>query len=190
MQSLRLCGSILTKKPDLVKLLKKQREEVIKFRRKKNTYYFRLLTGGAKRNHFHLETAHRNRFGKNFPTATGSRKTIKQIFEAVRGQKINVSVVAAFTEKFADLPERGMIRLVSVDTRTGDVGIRLKGGIFGLKGSPVSSLSWSLRPDETVLIYIFAIRHEVIDETYMIRAQKWIQGLYELFVLGKEATLL
>lgn len=182
---LQLCGMVVEPTKAVARWLNTERLLISSLRRRSKKYYIRFLTGGARKNHVHIEIASSTVFAKE-PKSTAKLPEIVSCFDRVVGLSLKVMARAEFENSIADLPERGIIRLFSGENKMGEVSMKMTAATFSLAGSPVRRISWRIIGDgQRVSTEIEAEKTMTIGVFYMTESLEWLFSLYSLFVLGR-----
>jgi len=181
-QQLTACSRILTEDKSLLRLFKDEPVFVAGVSRGKSKLYVRAaLDQGA---HFHVDIAKPSYFSlKNRPEPTHSWDTIEKLWERFLNQKIRFRGVGIYTIPFADLPDRGLIRSVSIETKSGEVGMKLTSGAITFSGAPIQRLRWSLKNEgKNVAIELETRREQILSEVYLLDTEKIVDDAFDVFV--------
>ena len=186
---LQLCGSVVEPPEAIGRWLKSERLLLSSFRKESKRYFVRFLTGGARKNHFHIEIASSALFA-TMPKSTAKLTQIANCFEKVVGLSLNLRARAEFENSIADLPERGLIRLFSGENKTGEVSMKMTAATFSLAGSPVRKISWNIiGGGQRVSTIIEAEKTVTMGAFYMTESLEWLFSLHSLFVLGRDLSV-
>lgn len=186
---LTVCGRIKEEENPLPKLLPQKKPLVAAYRAAGQNVYLRVLPGGKKHTHLHVDCALRAFFGKDRgPKATAKKADIVKILGQAAGLTIDVGICGGFLVPLSDLPEGGLVRSLSTEQKTGDMSVRLTSGECKIDGAPVRRLFWSIGDEQKdVFVRLEAERQEKVDDQYLMRSLDWIEKQFSLFVLGKTA---
>lgn len=187
---LTVCGRIKEADHPISGVLPAREPAVAAYRAGEQKVYLRVLPGGKKHPHLHIDCAAQECFGKDrAPKTTTTQAKLLKVLEKAVGLTLDAGICGGFLVPLADLPEQGLIRSLSAEQKTGDLSARLTSGECKIEGAPVGRLFWRIEDDQkTVFIRIEAGRQEKVDEQYLVRALGWIEKQFNLFVLGKAAN--
>ena len=150
--------------------------------REKSKLYVRVaLDEGA---HFHVDIARPSYFGTgNIPKPTHSWESVQKFWAKFLNQKIKLRGVGFYNLPYDALPEAGLIKSVAVESKSGEIGMRLTAGTISLSGAPIQRLKWSLKnAEKTVAVELETRKEQVLSELYLLDAQKIVDGSFKVFV--------
>jgi hypothetical protein len=77
---------------------------------------------------------------------------------------------------------------MSIESRSGDMGIKLTAGTISLSGAPVQRLKWSLIKSKAnkVEVELESRKERVLSELYLLETLETIDNAFGLFVMGHE----
>jgi hypothetical protein len=139
--------------------------------------------------HLHLDFAKKEVFDKkNTPKATHKRVELDVLLRGVQGTKINVGIIGVYFLALDDIPKDVAIRSLSGEISGGDTSVRLTAGELSFEKAPLESIDWRLVDDDKVaIVTVTSKKREEINEDYLERIGKWIDDLFDVFVLRKGA---
>jgi hypothetical protein len=142
----------------------------------------------GKSGHLHLDVATPEYFPKNRkPKATHTWPQIEALLGRFIGHEIQVRAEAIFSLSFEQLPESGFIRMLSVESKTPKVSMKLTGGTFSVIGAPIQRISWSLaQGDKEIEVCLRSIVKRTLDEQYLEELFRLLSESLQVFVLGNE----
>ena len=92
-----------------------------------------------------------------------------------------------FSIPFHKLPESGFIRMLSVESKTPKVSMKLTGGTFSVTGAPIQRISWSsAQGDKEIEVRLRSIVKRTLDEPYLEELFRLLSESLQVFVLGNE----
>ena len=184
---LTVCGRIKEPKHPMVSVLPAREPSVAAYRGADEKVYLRVLPGGKKHTHLHVDCALHGFFSKGHAPKTNTTKDkLLAVLEKAVGLTLDAEICGGFLVPLADLPEQGLIRSLSAEQKTADLSARLTSGECKIEGAPVKRMFWSIRDEQkNVLIGIEANREDKVDDQYLLRSLEWIEKQFTLFVLGK-----
>lgn len=184
---LTVCGRIKDTDHPIAGLLPAGDPLVAAYQAAGRKVYLRLLPGGKKHTHLHVDCASQEFFGKVRPPKTNTTKAkLLRMFDKAEGLMLDCGVCGGFVVPLADLPEQGLIRSLSSEQKTGGLAARLTSGECMIEGAPVHRLYWNINEGEkTVFVRVEGSREDKVDDQYLVRAFDWIDEQFDLFVLGK-----
>lgn len=188
-RALTVCGRIKEPKHPMVSVLPAREPLVAAYRGADEKVYLRVLPGGKKHTHLHVDCALQGFFPKDHAPKTNTTKDkLLAVLEKAVGLTLDAEICGEFLVPLADLPEQGLIRSLSAEQKTADLSARLTSGECKIEGAPVRRMFWSIRDEQKdVFIRIEANREEKVDDQYLVRSLEWIEKQFTLFVLGKTA---
>jgi hypothetical protein len=139
--------------------------------------------------HLHVDVAKSSFFETgSLPKPTHSWGTMQKVWERFLNQKIKLRGVGVYSLPFTNLPESGLIRSMSIESRSGDMGIKLTAGTISLSGAPVQRLKWSLIKSKAnkVEVELESRKERVLSELYLLETLETIDNAFGLFVMGHE----
>ncbi len=181
-QQLTACSRVLTKDKALLQLFEKEPVMIAAITQAKQKLFVRVaLNEGA---HFHVDIATPSFFGaKNVPKPTHSWETIQKLWIRFLNQKIKLRGVGYYSVPVADIPEPGLIKSVSIESKSGDVGLKLTAGTITLTGAPIQRLRWSLKNEgKKVAIELETRKEQTLSEVYLLDTLKIVDDAFRIFV--------
>lgn len=185
---LMLCGQLQAADKELTDWIKKQKTLVTSYEDARKKIFLRSIMGGKSGNHVHFDVAHSDWFQDEDspPKASQSLEAFQKRFEKVQGLEIVLKLVASFVIKASELPERGMVRSMAIETKTGDLTIKMTSGTYSLLGAPITGVRWSQVEDsDEFRIRIEGQRSATIGENYLVDQFAWSEQMLNTFILGK-----
>lgn len=186
-RALMLCGQLQNAGKELTDWVKKQKTLITSYEDARKVIFLRSMMGGKSGKHVHIDLAHPDSFEEeDAPKANQSLEFFQKRFEKVEGLEIAVKFVASFVVKASELPERGMVRSMAIETKTGDLKIKMTSGTYSLSGAPISGVRWSQVEDsDEFRIRIDGQRSVTIGENYLVDHFAWGEQMLNTFILGK-----
>jgi hypothetical protein len=186
---LTVCGRITEATHPMTGLLPEHEPLVAPYRAAGRKAYLRILPGGKKNPHLHVDCALHKFFPKDRPPKTNAtRVKLLGILDKAVGLSLECVVRGGFVVSLADLPDQGIIRALSAEQKAGELSARLTRGECRIEGAPVRQLFWNIDDDRhEVFVGIVGSREDKVDGRYLVRAFDWIQKQFTLLVLGKAA---
>jgi len=184
---LTVCGRIEDAGHPIAGLLPDGEPLVAAYQAAGRKVYLRVLPGGKKHTHLHVDCATQEFFGKDRAPKTNTTRTkLLRILDKAVGLTLDCGVCGGFVVPLVDLPEQGLIRSLSAEQKTGGLSARLTSGECKIEGAPVRRLYWNMDDGEnTVFVRVDGSRKDKVDNQYLVRAFDWIGQQFDLFVLGK-----
>jgi hypothetical protein len=184
---LTLCGQLRAGDKALMDWVKKQKTLVTSYEEARKTVFLRSIMGGKSGKHVHIDVAHSDCFqDEDAPKVNQSVEAFQKQFDRIMGLEITVGFIASFAVKASELPERGMVRSMAIETKTGNLTIKMEGGRYSLSGAPINGVQWSRVEDsETFRIKIEAQRSLTVGESYLVDQFVWGEQMLNTFILGK-----
>jgi hypothetical protein len=184
---LMLCGQLQAADKELTDWIKKQKTLITTYEDARKKIFLRSMMGGKSGKHVHVDVAHPDWFQEeDAPKANQPLEAFQKRFERVQGSEIAVKIAASFIVKASELPERGMVRSMAIETKTGDLTIKMTSGTYSLSGAPITGVRWSkVEESDEFRIKIDAERTVKIGENYIIDQFLWSEQMLNTFILGK-----
>lgn len=185
-KSFTACGRVVTRDKSLFKLFSGKRPLVAAVKHGRSRRYIRLCFGEA--GHLHLDIAAPACFqGRWKPKPTHTWPHIQDLLSRFIGQKIQVRAVGVFALPLEKLPGSSLIRMLSVESKSPRVSMKLTGGAFSVTGAPIQKITWSLEDDgKGVEIRLRSSLEATVNETYLVELFRLLNESLQVFVLGNE----
>ena len=136
--------------------------------------------------HVHVDTARESEFEEQ-PTANASLEELLEALERYRGCSLSVYPKARFSVVREDLPNDGVVSLLSSVVVGGrNEGMRLSGGTFSIDEGPITELRWRLvevDEEERLVCTIESVEEVEIDDQYLSRPLGRLKAAFNTFVL-------
>lgn len=183
------CGAILTDNKKLLEWLSSERQLIAAYTKGGIRHFARLITGGRKKKHFHLEVALADWFrDAGVPTPNSKISEIHDAIERVIGLKIALNLGADFLIRSEELPETGPIKILSAKTQAAGTTIELTGGVLSVAGSRITQISWG-RIDETrTMITLHAYLDSTVAPKYLFDSQDLMERFFKVLVLAQPTS--
>ena len=180
------CGAISTDNKALLEWLASERHLIAAFTKNKVRHFVRLMTGGRRKRHFHLEVALADWFrDAGIPTANTKISGIHDAVKRVAGHKITLNLGADFLIRTEELPEAGPIKILSAKTQAAGTTIELTGGVLSVSGSRITQISWG-RMDEThTMLNLRAYLDSTVAPKYLLDSQELMERFFKVLVLAQ-----
>lgn len=185
---LTACGELRTRDLRNKGSLRSKDPKVARYKTKSGTAFVRAWLAGKPVRYLHVDCALRKFFPEDkIPKTTHKKADVLKIIDSVIGSEIDMSITGCFEVPINKLPERSIIRSLSVEQKAGDMSIRLTGGIYALTGAPVKEVHWRELKERkrTIDIRIKGENTSMVSESYLNEMWDWINDQFSLFVLGK-----
>src|SRR5436190_15569574 len=141
-KSFTACGRIVTRDRSLSKLFLGKRPLVASIKQGPSKRFVRLCFGEG--GHLHLDLATPDYFPPQWkPKPTHNWIHIQGLLSRFIGQKIQVRIEGVFSLPFERLPESSFIKMLSVESKSPNVSMKLTGGTFSITGAPIQRIIWS-----------------------------------------------
>jgi hypothetical protein len=185
--ALTVCGYIRELKHPMVSVLPEKDAWVAAYQGENEKVFIRILPGGNKHTHLHVDCFSKKFFDeKRIPKTNITKNKLLSVLEKAIGLTLDAEIYGGFIVPLTDLPESGLIRSLFTEHKTADMSVQLTSGECKIEGTPVRSMSWTIKGDrKNVHIGIEASREEKVDEQYLVRTLEWIEKQFALFILGK-----
>ena len=181
------CARVMTDDETLKTWLSTDRTYTAIYMKDKIHHYVRMMTGKGEKDNFHLEVATQTYFApKHSPIITNKMDDVRECAAKVWENKMEVWCKCTFDPLFSDLPERGLIRGLSIENTIGNVSMRLNSGALVITGAPLQRISWvrSVKTG-TCAITLDAAFEEVLNDTYLSKLFDSMYSLFQASILGK-----
>jgi hypothetical protein len=186
--SIRMCGEIVSSlNKDLMRWLKDAERFAAKFKQGEEVYFLGLILGGRSGKHVHIDIFH-----QAFAPETIKSKYVKlqQIFETLdrlSGLTIKRGVEGLFPVELKDLPKGGIIDSLFIETKAGNMSVKVKGADLAITGAPVNEISWfALEDEDTIGVRLEAVQNNAtLSESYLTSALETLEQALNIFVLGR-----
>jgi len=163
-----------------------RREETARIRPAAGAGFIRSIVSS---NHVHFDYTLKSFFRSDFtPKVSGTRGSVLRTVEVAFGKEVSAGVFADFDLPAQALPERGLIRAMSVETKAGPMSAKLVEGRFSIQGVPIVAVSWrflSEKNGKVVRVRIEGERTVVVSETYLLESWEWIRDQLRALILEK-----
>ncbi|SRR6266699_4545381 len=180
------CGAIQTTREELLDWLSSRRMMIAPYSREGIRHFARLMTGGQKQKHFHLEVALSDWFPAKMKPETNSKiSSIQHTVERVLGEKIDLNLGSEFRVPITSLTETGPIRLLSTETRVGGTAIQLTAGTLSVSGSRLREISWERLTEREVMITLKAQLDSAVAPKYLLEGEDLMARLFKVLILGQ-----
>jgi hypothetical protein len=187
-KSFTACARVVAKDKSLSKAFSAKDPFVAILKRGRSQHFVRLCVEGS--GHLHLDIATPDYFPKDRkPKATHTWPQIETLLGRFVGQEIEVRTDAVFSVPLKKLPESGFIRLLSMESESRKVSMKLTGGTFSVSGAPIQRITWSLERDKKgVEVKLRSTVKATLKETYLDELFGLLSESLQVFVLNKERT--
>jgi hypothetical protein len=139
----------------------------------------------------HLDLATSAYFPKGWkPKPTHTWPQIEAQLGRFIGEEIRVRTDAIFSLPVQRLPESGFIRMLSVESQSPKVSMKLTGGTFSVTGAPIQRIAWSSeRNGKGIEVHLRSTVKATLNETYMEELFRLLNESLHVFVLGNERNV-
>jgi len=180
------CGLVHSDKKAVLDWLKERRRFIASYKKEKNRHFVRLMTGGRRDRHFHLEIALASWFPKNQqPKAASKISEIQDAIDRISGEKLDLNLSADFSSSLAQLPESGPIRLLSTKTSMAGTSVQLTAGTLDVSGSRINQIQWCLINEDKVMVTLETQVDSSVTAKYLTEAHEMMEKYYRVLVLGQ-----
>lgn len=185
-QSFTACGRVVTRDKSLSKFFSGKRPLIGSVKHGRSHRFIRLCFGEA--GHLHLDIATPAYFQARWkPKPTHTWPHIQGLLGRFMGQKIQVRAVGVFSLPFEKLPGSSLIRMLSVESKSPKVSMKLTGGTFSVSGAPIQRLTWSLEDDgKGIEVRLRSTVKATVNETYLVDLFRLLNESLQVLVLGDE----
>jgi hypothetical protein len=187
-KSFTACAHVATKDKSLSKIFTGKRPFIASVKKGTSHQFVRLCI--EKSGHLHLDVATPAYFSKGWkPKPTHTWQQIQKSLGCLVGQKIQVRTDAIFSVPFQKLPESGFIRMLSVESESPKVSMKLTGATFTVTGAPIQRIAWSLKPSgKEIEIRLRSTVKTTLKDSYLEDLFRLLNESLQVFVLGAEST--
>ena len=185
-KSFTACAHVVTKDKSLGKHFSGKRPFVASVKRGQSHRFVRLCV--EKSGHLHLDIATPAYFPKGLkPKPTHKWPQIQTALGRFLGQELQVRAEGVFSLPLQSLPELGFIRMVSVESKSPKVSMKLTGGTFSVTGAPIQRIEWSLERDgKGIEVHLRSTVKATLNETYLEELFRLLNESLQIFVLSNE----
>lgn len=174
----------------MLEWLKTRRHMIAAYKKGGKRHFVRLMTGGRKEKHFHLEVALASWFPADAqPTITSKVSEIQETAVEILGAKLDLNLSCDFTLDFKKLPEGGPIRLLSAETRVAGTAVQLTAGVLSVSGSRINEIAWSRYNEDMVMITLEAHLDLNVAPKYLSEGQELMERFFRVLVLGQPTPI-
>ncbi len=186
---LTACGQVATDRSDVLKWLRGQKTMEAQYRRSGCTGYVRVMFGGKRGGHLHVDVAAREFFLKHHrspPRPTHKIAEVREALGRVAGYDISSRIAGTYFVDQEKLPPF-VKSTIAETTSVRDVSIKTTGGTLSVTGAPINSIRWWLREDQDdALVQLEAEKTFALDEGYLEECLDVLDSAFEAFVLQGE----
>jgi hypothetical protein len=185
--SLTACGEVKNTTPRLRKWMKSHPTVIAAIGSGSEKAFVRASFGGGSGSHLHIDVTKQSMYHKSHkPKKLNDLESIQESLSRFAGWEVETELSGRFEINIQDLPESGIIRSMLLQTKTGDVAIKVAGAVLSITGAPVSMISWvSLKAPKTGITVEASNVKTKITEDYLTSAFERIELALNVFVLGK-----
>lgn len=187
-KSFTACGRVATKGESLSRFFAGKGPEIASIKRGRSQRFVRLSL--EETGHLHLDVATPAYFrdGRK-PKPTHTWQQIQAALGRFIGREIQVRAEGVFSLPPQRLPESGFIRMLSVESKSPKVSMKLTGGTFSVTGAPIQRINWSLERDgKRIEIRLRSTLKATVSETYLVELFGLLSESLQVFVLGNEKS--
>ena len=161
---------------------------VSSYSKAKVRHLIRLITGGPKKQHFHVEIALPSWFPARSPKPTEKISAVQQMFSRLIGEGIALNVWADFLIDSDQLPEKGPIRILSAKAEAAGTTIELTGGVLSVVGSVINRISWARVSEKQTQIQLRAAVETTVRAGYLYDSHDLIERFFRVLLMGQPAA--
>ncbi|MEK7677951.1 MAG: hypothetical protein AAB676_19140 [Verrucomicrobiota bacterium] len=185
-KSFTACGRVVTRDKSLSKFFSGTRPLIASVKHGRSQRFIRLCFGEA--GHLHLDVATPVYFqGRWKPKPTHTWPHIQGLLSRFIGQKIQVRAAGVFALPLEKLPRSSLVRMLSVESKSPKVSMKLTGGTFSVSGAPIQRLTWSLADDRKgIEVRLRSTLKATVNETYLVDLFRLLNESLQVLVLGDE----
>ena len=98
-------------------------------------------------------------------------------------------IEAIFTMPVGKLPASGFIRMLSVESKSPKVSMKLTGGTFTVTGAPIQRIAWSLDPSgKDIEVRLRTTVKTTLNEGYLEESFHLLNESLQVFVFDNEGA--
>jgi hypothetical protein len=144
--------------------------------------------GVSKGGHLHLDVATPAYFaGGQLPKPTHSWAQIQGRLSPFQEERIRVRTVGLFSVPLDRLPESGLIKLLSLESKTPAVSIKLTGGTLSVTGAPIQRISWTVGKNaKQIEVRLQTTQNGTVSEMFLTDLFKLLNDSLHALVLGDD----
>lgn len=178
------CGRICDMHSERCDALQNLPFKVANYDTRRGRAFVRVTARGDLKDRLHVDCALGEYFGSGkLPVATGPLDEINDSLTEFLNLEFESSVTACFQVRLDTLPERGYIRSLSREERSGDISVGLTGGRVSISGAPIEYVEWFLDEDRAnVRVFLEGAITDKFDEMLLPRLSNWAEKQFNLFV--------
>jgi hypothetical protein len=160
---------------------------LVPFRKSNTNGFIRLILGGPSKSHVHIDVVTKKFFqDEPKPKPNGTIDNFHETIEPFIGSEIESGLIGNFEIDPNDVPATGMIRSMIVETKTGNVGIKMSGAKFSITGAPIREIAWSEKSSEKFSVNLTSQLLKLkLSDDYLLEALKTLQKSLSVFIYGK-----
>ncbi len=187
-KSFTACAHVVTQDKSLSKYFSGKRPFVASLKRGQAQQFVRLCV--EKSGHLHLDIATPAFFREGWkPKPTHNWPQIQAALGRFVGQELHVRAEGVFSLPLQSLPESGFIRMVSVESKSPKVSMKLTGGTFSVTGAPIQRIEWSLERDgKGIEVHLRSTVKATLNGTYLEELFRLLHESLQVFVLSNERS--
>jgi hypothetical protein len=180
------CGDMPSLAEDIQKWMKEQAEKAAPFNTARGNGLVEIMIGGRSGKHFHVDVFSPEMRLNKAAKAKSTVEDIQKSVERLIGKEINANFRGGFQAKLTELPESGIIRTLFIQTKIGNVALKVDGARISIEGAPVRTISWHTAPKELIQITIETeLVKTTISADYLTIGAGVLQKAFDVFILGK-----
>jgi hypothetical protein len=169
-QSLTVCGRLRDSSPRRPKQAVPYNELVARYRIGKFRGYVRVVLGGPKGQHFHVDVVPASRFGGQSPRAVGKLADIRKVLKELNGRKIETHISGDYDVAIRDVPPPFRTIFRETDEEKEGRSVRVTGVEFALDGDALDGIRLSQpRIGADVHITVETSKTTSVDDDYLVR---------------------
>ena len=185
-KSFTACAHVVTKDKLLSKFFSSKRVFVASIKQGQSRRFVRLCVGESGHLHLDIATPAYFREGRK-PKPTHKWPQVQTLLGRFLGQEIQVRAEGVFSLPLQKLPESGFIRMLSVESKSPKVSMKLTGGTFSVTGAPIQRIGWSLdRDGKGIEVRLRSTVKATLNETYLEELFRSLDESLQVFVLSNE----
>jgi len=180
------CGAVLTENKKLLKWLSSERQLIAVYSKSGVRHFVRLMTGGRKKKHFHVEVALADWFrDAGTPTSNSKISDVNDCVDRVIGDKTALNLGADFLVRSDELPDAGPIKILSAKTQAAGTTVELTGGVLSVAGSRITQISWRRADERHTMITLYAYLDSIVAAKYLFDSQDLMERFFRVLVLAQ-----
>ena len=181
-RAITACGEVVGDKP----LPKSLRDGLIaRYLTPRGPAFVRLMLGKRSK-HLHVDCVLAEVFSRGNPKPTCSKKDILLSLKDAVGLQVDISVTGQLLIPAAIVPEKSLVKALSVTQKLGEATITLTDGTLAFSGMSIKRVQWSYQSKAQQLkVTIEADKKLTVTENYLKDVLNWMSSELAPVVIGR-----